>query len=198
MDDVEFGCGGTLARLIAEGVEVHYMAFSIMEESVLEPWPKDIMKTHLKDAMKRLGIPLDKMAVLDYPVRKMEYSRQEVLEDLVLAKGLIHPDLVLLPSTRDIHQDHSTVAAEGVRAFRDTTVLGYEMPWSNTRFDVGAYITLSEGQLWKKVWVLDAYESQKYRHYHDEDMIRGLAMVRGAQVKAKYAEAFEVVRWVMK
>ena len=28
-DDGEFGCGGTMARLVEAGVEVHYQAFSI-------------------------------------------------------------------------------------------------------------------------------------------------------------------------
>ena len=103
-----------------------------------------------------------------------------------------------MPSTKDIHQDHAMVSAEGVRAFRNTTVLGYEMPWSNTAFSADAFVILSDENVKTKMWVLDAYESQKYRHYHDEEVIKSVARMRGAQVKVKYAEAFEVVRWVIR
>jgi len=56
-DDGEFGCGGSVARFVDEGKEVYYAAFSTAEESVPEPWPKDILKTEVREATKRLGIP---------------------------------------------------------------------------------------------------------------------------------------------
>ena len=41
-DDGEFGCGGTISKLIYQGVEVHYVAFSACEQSVLPEFPSDI------------------------------------------------------------------------------------------------------------------------------------------------------------
>ena len=42
-DDAEFGCGGTIAKLVSEGSEVHIAAFSACEQSVRPEFPKDIL-----------------------------------------------------------------------------------------------------------------------------------------------------------
>lgn len=197
-DDGEFGCGGSVARFISEGKEVYYSAFSTAEESVPEPWPKDILKTEVKEATRRLGIPPENLLIFNYKVRELGYHRQEVLEDLVRMKKAICPDLVFLPSSVDVHQDHSTVSIEGIRAFKNTSIFGYEIPWNNIEFRTEAFILLSENNIDKKIHALDAYNSQKGRNYANEEFIRSLARTRGVQIGSHYAEAFEVIRWVMK
>ena len=42
------------------------------------------------------------------------------------------------------------------------------------------------------------YKAQEHRLYMDEKFIRSLAKVRGVQIGASYAEAFEVVRLIIK
>jgi LmbE family N-acetylglucosaminyl deacetylase len=197
-DDGEFGCGGSIARFIQEGKEIYYVAFSTAEESVPEPWPKDILKTEVKEATKRLGISRENVIILDFKVRKLSYHRQEILEELVKIKNDIRPDLVFLPSSNDLHQDHSTVSTEGVRAFKDTTILGYEIPWNNIQFQAESFIILSEENINTKIHALDAYNSQKGKSYANEEFIRSLARTRGVQIGSGYAEAFEVIRWVMR
>ena len=197
-DDGEFGCGGSIARFIGEGKHVYYAAFSTAEESVPDPWPKDILKTEVREATKRLGIGEDKLVIFNYEVRKLSYHRQEILEDLVKIKNTICPDLVFLPSSSDVHQDHSTVSIEGIRAFKNTSILGYEIPWNNIEFRTEAFVLLADEDINKKLHALDAYKSQKGRNYANEEFIRSLARTRGVQIGSQYAEAFEVIRWVMK
>lgn len=197
-DDGEFGCGGSIARFINEGKDVYYAAFSTAEESVPEPWPKDILKTEVKEATKRLGIPREHLIVFNFKVRELGYHRQEILEELVKIKKDVCPDLVFLPSSNDLHQDHSTVSTEGIRAFKNTTVLGYEIPWNNIKFQAEAFIILSEENINTKIKALDAYNSQKGRSYANEEFIRSLARTRGVQIGSRYAESFEVIRWVMR
>ena len=197
-DDGEFGCGGSVARFIEEGKEIYYVAFSTAEESVPEPWPKDILKTEVKEATKRLGISQDNVIIFDFKVRELSYHRQEILEELVKIKNDICPDLVFLPSSNDLHQDHSTVSIEGIRAFKTTTVLGYEIPWNNIEFQAESFIILSEENINTKINALDAYNSQKGKNYANEEFIRSLARTRGVQIGSRYAEAFEVIRWVIK
>ena len=197
-DDGEFGCGGSVARFIDEGKEVYYVAFSTAEESVPEPWPKDILKTEVKEATNRLGIQPDRLIIYNFKVRELSYHRQEVLEELVNIKNRVCPDLVFLPSSNDLHQDHSTVSIEGIRAFKNTTILGYEIPWNNIEFQAEAFIILSEENINTKINALDAYNSQKGRSYANEEFIRSLARTRGVQIGSRYAEAFEVIRWVMR
>lgn len=196
-DDGEFGCGGSVARFIEEGKEIYYAAFSTAEESVPKPWPKDILKTEVKEATKRLGISQENVIIFDFKVRELSYHRQEILEELVKIKNDICPDLVFLPSSNDLHQDHSTVSIEGIRAFKNTTILGYEIPWNNIEFQAESFIILSEENIITKLNALNAYNSQKTRSYAIEEFIRSLARMRGVQIGGKYAEAFEVIRWVM-
>ena len=45
----------------------------------------------------------------NYPVRKFQSYRQEILEDLVKIRGIINPTTIFMPSSRSLHQDHQTI-----------------------------------------------------------------------------------------
>lgn len=197
-DDGEFGCGGTMARLLAEGAEVHYAAFSSAEKSLPPGADPGTLLRELKDAMRTLGVRNEWLHVLGYGVRDFPEHRQAILDDLLRLKAAIGPDLVLLPSVNDTHQDHLTVAHEGFRAFKDRTILGYEIPWNNRTFDTGSFVLLERAHVDAKVRALMCYRSQLDRPYASEGFIRALATTRGTQIGAAFAEAFEVVRWVIR
>ena len=196
-DDGELGAGGTIARLIENGANVFYFAFSTAEQSVPKEFPSDILKTEVKSATKKLGIKEDNLFIYDYKVRKLNYARQEILEDLIRHRNAVFPDLVLMPSLNDIHQDHSTIAMEGLRAFKNTTILGYELIWNNLTFNTTSFVKLGRSHIMAKVNALKEYTSQGKRDYISEEFIFSLARTRGVQIGADYAESFEVVRWVM-
>ena len=84
-----------------------------------------------------------------------------------------------------------------MRAFKQTSLLGYEVPWNNLTFNNQCFITLTQQQLDKKIYALDAYNSQKTRYYATEEYIKSLAKTRGVQINAGFAEAFEVIRWII-
>ena len=196
-DDGELGAGGTIAKLIESGANVYYFAFSTAEESVPEGFPKDILKTEVIDATSRLGIPEENVLIYNYQVRKLNYARQEILEDLMRHRKSVFPDLVLMPSLNDIHQDHATIAQEGLRAFKSTTILGYELIWNNLTFDTTSFVKLEHKHVKSKARALIAYKSQGGRDYMSEEFIFSLARVRGVQIGCEYAESFEVIRWVI-
>src|SRR4051812_37578132 len=102
-DDGELGAGGTISKLIESGADVYYAAFSTAEESVPEGFPKDILKTEVKNATLKLGIPPENLFIYNYEVRKLNYARQGILEDLVALRKKINPELIFLPSLNDIH-----------------------------------------------------------------------------------------------
>jgi len=196
-DDDELGAGGTISLLLENNVKVYYIAFSTAKESVPPGMPNDILKTEVKNATRSLGIKEENLIILDYQVRKLNYSRQEILEDLVKLRSEVKFDLILMPSLNDIHQDHITVSQEGLRAFKGTSILGYELIWNNLTFNTTCFIRLEERHLLNKIEALKSYESQKKRDYVSPDFIRSLARTRGVQIGAEYAEAFEVIRWVI-
>jgi LmbE family N-acetylglucosaminyl deacetylase len=196
-DDGELGAGGFIAKLIEEGAVVTYVAFSTAEESVPDYLPKDILKTEVKAATAKLGIESNNLVVFNYQVRKLNYARQEILEELIEIRKKSNYDLVLIPSLKDIHQDHATIAQEGVRAFKNTTVLGYELIWNNLSFDTTSFVKLESRHIKAKHEALQCYQSQADRAYMSEEFIFALAKTRGVQIGADYAESFEVVRWVI-
>jgi LmbE family N-acetylglucosaminyl deacetylase len=197
-DDGELGCGGTLHRLVRLGKKVVYVAFSSCEESVPQGFSRDIMKQEVKAATSKLGIDVENVILLDYGVRHFPTHRQELLEDLIKLKNELDPDLVFCPSSFDVHQDHSTINAEAKRAFKNTTLLGYEFIWNNFDFKVDCFIELSEENLQGKIAAMAEYRSQHHRQYATEKTIRSMAHFRGVQVGAEYAEAFEVIRWIIR
>jgi LmbE family N-acetylglucosaminyl deacetylase len=196
-DDGEFGCGGTLARLVEQGTAVYYVAFSICEASVPEGFPPDVLATEVKEATRVLDIAPDNLWVHRYPVRHFPQYRQDILEELVRLRREIQPDLVLLPSTDDIHQDHQVVSQEGLRAFKHSSILGYEMPWNNLTFASSAFVQLAERHIEKKAVALRHYRSQQHRSHAAESLVRNLSRIRGVQAGVEYAEAFQAIRWVM-
>lgn len=197
-DDGELGCGGTIARFVEEGMEVYYAAFSVAEKSVPQEFPKNILEIEVKKATAILGIQDSNLIIYRYGVREFSYHRQEILEDIFKLRKELEPDLIFIPSLNDLHQDHKVIAEEAVRAFKRFSILGYEEPWNNISFDTISFVPLEERHVKTKIEALKCYETQKYRSYLNEDFIRGLAKMRGTQIEVDFAEAFEVVRWVIK
>jgi N-acetylglucosamine malate deacetylase 1 len=196
-DDGEFGCGGSVAKFIEENEEVFYATFSLCEESVPEGWPKDTLEKEVKEATKVLGVQSSHLLLYRYPVRRFDEHRQDILEDLVELQRRLRPNIVFMPSINDLHQDHHIIAQEGLRAFKKTTILAYEMPWNNIQFSTQLFIKLAKRHVGVKLMALKEYKSQSDKAYSGEDFIVGLARTRGVCIDSEYAEAFEVVRWVI-
>jgi len=195
-DDGEFGCGGTMVRLVEAGVDVRYVAFSIATKSLPEGFAPDTLAREVKEATAEIGIPADNLTVHNFPVRTFPERRQDILELLIEEWEQWKPDAVFQPSLHDVHQDHQVIAAEGLRAFKRTTVLGYEIPWNNFDFSYQAYFALNEAQIERKVRALAKYASQQHRRYSDSEYIRNVARTHGINVNREYAEVFQVYRVV--
>ncbi|MBL0120003.1 PIG-L family deacetylase [Candidatus Dojkabacteria bacterium] len=196
-DDGELGCGGAIARMIEDGAIVYYIAFSTADKSVPSEFPPNQLEIEVRNATKVLGILPEHLFVFNYEVRKLNYVRQEILESLILLRKKINPDIIYIPSPRDIHQDHSTVANEAIRAFKTKTIYGYELIWNNIDFKTNAFIVLQERHVAKKIEALNAYQTQSGKDYLNPDFIRSLAVVRGTQIGKPFAEAFELIRTII-
>jgi N-acetylglucosamine malate deacetylase 1 len=195
-DDGEFGCGGTMARLVEAGCDVRYVAFSIATRSLPPGFPPDTLAREVAEATAELGIPADSLTVHDFDVRTFPERRQDILELLVALWEEWEPDVVFQPSLHDVHQDHRTVAEEGLRAFKRTTILGYEIPWNNFDFEYQWYVALEEKHVVLKVAALEKYASQHHRRYANAEYVRNLARMHGVNVNREYAEVFQVYRVV--
>jgi LmbE family N-acetylglucosaminyl deacetylase len=118
------------------------------------------------------------------------YERLESLRE--------HYDLVVTHDVGDTNQDHRQVATEAVRALKaHCSLLHGEFPNNDLgTFEPRVYVALDETDIDAKVRLVGAYRSQQFggRPYFDETVVRGLASVRGAQIRADAAEAFAISR----
>jgi N-acetylglucosamine malate deacetylase 1 len=195
-DDGEFGAGGTMTRLVDGGAEVRYVAFSIATKSLPDGYAPDTLSREVREATTELGIPEEQLTVHDFEVRTFPERRQDILELLIGLWEDWRPQVVFQPSLHDIHQDHQVIAAEGLRAFKRTTILGYEIPWNNFDFSYQWYFALEKSHIERKVAALAKYASQSHRRYSDPEYIWNVARTHGINVNREYAEVFEVYRVV--
>ena len=195
--DDEFGCAGSMLKLIEQGSEIHYFALSRCQESVPEGFGKNILYKKWKKAVQAIGVKDENIKIGNYRVRYFHEHRQDILEEFVTINNELKPDLVLLPSSYDMHQDHNVVYKEGLRAFKFSSILGYELPQNITSSSNAAFISLTKGQIDKKNEVMSNYKSQSKRRYSRIEFIESLATVRGVQCASDYAESFEVIRLML-
>lgn len=195
-DDAEIGCGGIIAKLTEAKKEVFLAIFS--KSSLPKGFPSESVLKELKQAAKTIGVEEKNLFIYDYPVRHLPEYRQPILEELIKLRTKVNPDMVFMPSLNDIHQDHLTIAQEGLRAFKHVSILGYEDPWNHLTFNTSSFIHLEERHIKKKIEAVKKYKSQAHKLYTKETFIRSLAHARGVQIGIEYAEAFEVLRWIIK
>lgn len=184
-DDGELGCGGTISKLSKEH-EVYYLAFSTCGNP-------DLID-EAQNATKLLKV--HHAIFYEFPVRNFNLHRQEILDEMIAWRERIKPSMVFVPSLNDVHQDHEVITKEALRAFKYCSLIGYEMPWNNFSFNTNYFVELSEENIEQKCLALKCYRSQSHRPYCNSEFIRSLASVRGVQINKRYAEAFEILKWI--
>ncbi|MFX1318090.1 MAG: PIG-L deacetylase family protein [Promethearchaeota archaeon] len=188
-DDGELGAGGTIARLVEGGSDVSYFAFSA---------PQKILRKECEEALQVLGV--DKLTIFDFKARYFHHARQEILEILYDYNQKHEPHLILTPSTNDLHQDHQTITNEALRAFKSSSIFGYELPWNLIVSRESAFVSLEERHVVAKLNSCWKYQSQikQKRAYFDKDYLRSLLRSKGLKIQTQYAEAFEAIKLVLK
>ncbi len=182
--DDEMGCAGLIERMADEGADITLLTFSQCSDlngpELVREW---------MNAADLLGIKSADIQRL--PNRNLAAYRNIILDILDGREA----DLILTPATFDEHQDHTTVTQEAIRAFKHSTILGYELPLNTVReHRLQAYAPCG---LDVKLAHAALYTSQAHKPYMDPRYIEGLSRMRGVQCGAEFAEAFEVIRWVI-
>jgi LmbE family N-acetylglucosaminyl deacetylase len=207
-DDEVLGCGGTMARMAEEGLDVQVAvvttgrppAFS--EESVAQ------VQAEMRRAHSHLGVSQAHMlglpaAALDtLPAAEINAAIGQLVRE-------VRPDTLFLPFLGDIHQDHQLTFLGAMVAARPrdrrvpSRVLCYETlsetNWyaapmtpafvPNVHIDIASTLT-------RKLEAFAMFESQ-VKAFPDERSlltIESLARLRGSSVFAEAAEAFMLVR----
>jgi len=195
-DDCEFGMGATITHLVASGCEITWVICSNAVKSLPAGLAADTLLIEQCESAKRLGISKEQLIFWDFEVREFPAQRQEILEKMVQLGRVNDFDAIFCPSQNDWHQDHMTISQETRRAFKGKSILGYDLPWNNFTTDHNMLVSLEENDIEKKIYALEAFESQHNRSYMSAKLIKSIARVRAVPLDVEFAEAFEVIRLV--
>lgn len=193
-EDGELGCGASVVRHLASGDEVFWALFTIAEKSTHPPFAPDEQKREMEKATAILGVKPENVILNNWAVRTFPEHRQEILDEMIRIRAEVEPDLVYCHARDDVHQDHRTVTREAVRAFKQSTILGYELPWNLPVFRADHFVEVSPEQAGKKAEAAACYNSRSFRPYLSRDKVLAVMTVRGLQIETEYAECFEVIR----
>jgi LmbE family N-acetylglucosaminyl deacetylase len=184
-DDIELGLGGYLAQSKKQRVGVTFTcqsAFRHLLPEMLTSW-------------NLLDLNFDHNNLQDFKHR--EFNRQNLLDSLIELREKYKPEIVFTHSSFDTHQDHKIVHEETVRAFKKTTILGYQLPWNDLNGSKYTYYKkIGPAAFNCKLEALKCYESQKERTYFTDEYQEAILMVNGIECGEKMAEKFEVIRYI--
>ena len=198
-DDIELGCGGTIAKLLEKGVDVYHLMLTDARDTLVGHFPEDTNEIQCKNAQRALGLRDENVFLFQFTNKHFYGESRQIFEKLEELKDEIEPDLIIIPSLTETHQDHLTTAEQAITVFRrSTSILAFEQPWNNIGFTPNLFVTLSEEHVKKKMEALDCYETQFYfgRTYMSEELIYSWARTRGIQIDKEFAEAFEVIKLI--
>lgn len=190
-DDIELGCGALIAE-VADRANVVCVTLSDNQEN---PELTHLVGEH-QNSMTILGVKPENNILRQFTTRRFQAARQEILEEMLALKRAYHPEVVFVHTSQDIHQDHKTVTEEALRAFRGTTVLGFDVLRSSYGFFPNFLVDVSEQSVQTKIRALKAYTTYQDRYYFDENILHATAIRHGALAERPYAEGFDILRIV--
>ena len=203
-DDVELGCGATLASFEREGHETYVLALTRGEAS----GDPILRENECKRSCSHLF--LKKLFFGNLEDTKITEGVETVMEIENVIKT-IEPDIVFSHSSKDGHQDHRNAGLACLSAARTTKrVLLYESPAALREFCPQVFVDVTS-TFRAKLEALKEYGSQaskvffKGNSHVDEsskfpvvsNAVEGLARFRGFQAGVSLAEAFEVGKYIM-
>jgi len=184
-DDLELGCGATLAKLSARGVAVHAVVFSDGREGGPPGFDR---AGETRAALEALGVA--SVTQHDFPDTRLHESLNDLIARIEEHVRKLAPDRVYTMFHLDRHQDHRTVHEASVVACRKVSqILGYETPSSYPNFTPTVFEPIDDF-IEAKVEALKLHVSQGDRLYMKQEKIRSAAHFRGVQVDLGQTESF--------
>jgi LmbE family N-acetylglucosaminyl deacetylase len=190
-DDIELGCGALLAH-IASQADVLCVTLSDNQKN---PALKDLVAEHRR-SMAELGVGPERIVLGEFETRYFPRDRQQILEYLYDLNRRHRPEIVFVHTQSDIHQDHGVTTVEAMRAFRGTTVLGFDVLRSSYGFFPQFLVEVTADDAEKKVRALRQYSTYCDKYYFDPDVIRATLIRQGALAEVPFAEGFDAIRVV--
>lgn len=188
-DDIELGCGAFISNIQGK-TDILCVTLSDNQKN---PALTHLVEEHYR-SMAVLGVGRDHVQVGSFITRRFPELRQEILEFLYQLNREYKPDIVITHTRSDIHQDHQQTTKEVLRAFRGTTVLGYDALRSSYGFFPHFLAEVNEGDVEKKIQALAEYSTYHDKYYFSADVLRSTLIRHGALAELPFAEGFDILR----
>lgn len=190
-DDIELGAGALVHQVMRS---CHVQCVTLSENQRATALG-NLLEQH-RQSMSSLGVPDTHIHLGPFETRKFHEARQEILDFFVQLRKQHRPDVVFVHSPHDVHQDHNVMSAEALRAFRGTTLLGFEIMRSCHGFVPQLLLEVSEEDVQAKLKALSMYEIYRDKSYFNPDVVRAGMLRHGELAELPYAEGFEILRGV--
>jgi N-acetylglucosamine malate deacetylase 1 len=190
-DDIELGCGAFISNINGKA-DILCVTLSDNQKN---PALDSLVEEHFR-SMAVLGVSRDHIRLESFVTRRFPEVRQEILEYLYQLNRQYHPDIVFTHTRSDIHQDHQQTTEEVLRAFRGTTVLGFDALRSSYGFFPHFLAEVSEEDVERKVKALAEYTTYNDKYYFDSSVLRATLIRHGALAERLFAEGFDILRIV--
>ena len=197
-DDIELGCGGAVSKHVANGDNVY--AFVATRSGYKNPSgvivrSDDVAMQEGINAMKILGVEL---FCGDFNTMEVEFTDDLNIQILNIMENY-QIDLVYTHWIGDIHHDHQVVARSSLHSCRHAKrLLMYRSNWYHSPMDFKGnfYVDISD-YLENKIKAVESHVSELERtHGKWINFFENEAENAGQRIGVKYAEVFEVVKWL--
>ena len=183
-DDLELGCGATLAKLAAAGTKVTAVILSDGGQGGVAT------DRHLETRTALMSLGVAEVVQHSFPDTRLHEHLNDLISTIEEHVAAFRPARVYTMFHDDRHQDHRAVyQASAVACRRVPQILGYETPSSYPNFVPTVFEPVDEF-IEAKVAALRMHSSQESRLYMREEKIRSAAHFRGVQVDLGQTEGF--------
>lgn len=194
-DDIEIGCGGTILHLLRtiSDCRVDWLVFT--SGATREEEARRAADRLLKASSS------SRVTVFDFEDGFLPQSWDAVKRKFEELKTDCDPDLIFTHYEHDRHQDHRLINELTWNTFRNHAILEYEIPkFDGDLGNPSVFVPLAASEVSEKVGVLmDCYQTQRDKHWFDEETFRSLCRIRGMECRSPsgYAEAFYARKLVL-
>ncbi len=193
-DDIELGCGGTLAKYKDLGYKVYAMVMTSGEEGVPDPEKHRERQKEATQGAHILGI--DQLWIYRFKDTELSKHINEMKKEIEKKIQETGATVIITQSPYDTHQDHKAVfEATKIAARGPKVLLCYEDVSTEPHFVPNFFVYITE-YIEDKIEAIQQHRTQRNKSYMNPENIRGRAAHRGLQVGVKYAEAFICMKWV--
>jgi LmbE family N-acetylglucosaminyl deacetylase len=210
-DDEVLGCGGTMAKLIAEGNKVYVIMVTNGNVGAPELFPIEATRLNRKEAQKSMNfLGVKDTVFFDFPAPRLDTIPSYKLSIAIHQKIMeFNIDTLYIPHRGDIHKDHrityeaSIVAARPIGNCPVKSIYSYETlsetewaaPFSDEAFIPNVFVNIEKYiELKKEAFTYYKSQMKVFPHPRSLESIENLSMVRGVTVGYRNAEAFMLVR----